>query len=71
MPLVRRFRGRRVTKTRCRDGWVWIRLAAAAQDDLLAQWIRVSPAEYRAGRTYTYQPVVVHVQVGERHDRDR
>ena len=70
MPLVRRFRGRRVTKTRRRDGWVWVRLAAVPKDDLLPEWIRVTTAEYRAGRTCTYQPAVLHVRVGERHDRD-
>ena len=70
MPLIRRFCGRRVTKTRLRDGWVWVRLAAVPKDDLLPEWIRVTPAQDRAGRTCTYQPVVVHVRIGERHDRD-
>lgn len=61
MPLVRRWRGRRVTKTRRRNGWVWVRLAAVPKDDLLAQWVRLTPAEYRADRTCVYQPTVVHV----------
>lgn len=59
MSLVRRWRGRRVTKTRRRDGWIWVRLAAVPKDDLLAQWARLTSAEYRADRTCVYQPVVV------------
>lgn len=58
MPLIRHFLGRRVMKTRRRAGWVWVRLAAMAPDQLLPEWIRLSPAEYRAGRACNYQPAV-------------
>ena len=60
MPLVRRWRGRRVTKTRRRRGWIEVRLAAVPKDDLPAAWVRMTPEEYRAGRTCTYQPTVVY-----------
>lgn len=60
MSLVRRWRGRRVTKTRRRNGFVWVRLAAVPKDDLPAQWIRLTPDAYRAGRTCSYQPTVVY-----------
>ncbi len=63
MPLVRRWRGRRITKTRRRDGFIWIRLAAVPKDDLFAEWVRLTPAEYRADRTCDYQPTVVHGRV--------
>ena len=63
MPLVRRFRGRRVTKTRRRDGFVLVRLAAVPKNELPAEWIRLTPEEYRAQRTCVYQPAVVHVVV--------
>ena len=63
MPLVRRFGGRRVTKTRCRNGWIWVRLAAVPKDDLPAQWIRLTPEAYRAQRICVYQPAVVHIVV--------
>lgn len=61
MPLVIRWRGRRVTKTRRRNGSVLVRLAAVPSDNLLAQWVRLTPAEYQADRTCVYQPTVVHV----------
>lgn len=60
MPLVVRWRGRRVTKTRRRHSWILVRLAAVPKDALLAQWVRLTPEEYRAERTCVYQPTVVH-----------
>lgn len=61
MPLIRRWRGRRVTKTRRRVGWVWVRLAAVPEDDLPAEWIRLPPEAYGLERTCVYQPTVVPV----------
>lgn len=71
MPLVVRFYGRRVTKTRRRQGWIWVRLAAVPKDDLLPQWIRLTPAQYRAGRTSAFQPPIVYGRIGEPRDRNR
>jgi hypothetical protein len=64
MPLVRRLNGRRVTKTRRRGNWIWVRLAAVPTENLRAEWIAVSPADYRAARTTEYVPTVVHVRIG-------
>lgn len=63
MPLIRRWRGRRVTKTRRRDGFVWVRLAALPTDDFPAEWVRLTPEAYRTERTCPYQPAIVHVVV--------
>lgn len=60
MPLVRRWRGRRVTKARRRGRWIWVRLAAVPKDNLLPLWIRLSEADYCSGRTCEYQPPVVY-----------
>ena len=61
MPLVRRWRGRRVAKTRRRDPWIWVRLAAVPQEDILAEWVRLTPEAYCAERTCVYQPAVVDI----------
>lgn len=63
MPLVRRWRGRRVMKTRLRNGRVEVRFAAVPKDDLLPTRVRMTVEEYRAGRTCVYQPTVVYGRV--------
>lgn len=65
MPLIVRWRGRRVMRTRRRNGAVLVRLAADPQDGSDAAWVQLTPEEYAAGRTSHYQPTVVTGKLSE------
>jgi hypothetical protein len=62
MPLVKRWHGRRITKTRRRGPWIMVRLAADPQNSLSVEWLRLAPAAYMAERTCIYQPPIAATQ---------
>ena len=64
MPLEKRWRGRRVTRTRRRGPWIMVRLTAEPEYRQPAEWIRMTPAAYEAERTCVYQPATVLQAVG-------
>jgi hypothetical protein len=59
MPLDKRWRGRRITKTGRRGPWIMVRLATDPHNSLSAKWVRLAPAAYMADRTCVYQPPTV------------
>lgn len=61
MPIVHQFRGRRIEKTRRRNGWIGVRLAAVPQDDLPARCVRLTPEAYRFERARLDQSIVIQV----------
>jgi hypothetical protein len=56
MPLEKRWRGRRVSRTKRRGQWILVRLAAEPHNNLSAEWIRLTQQAYMSERRCIYRP---------------